>query len=123
MDYESSLVICVESMDFDPRERRANSRRAIRVRARITLEGDILFLADTIDLSHGGLSITSKQPLNLEQTCNVEFAADVPGIAKPPVLQGTVVYCARLREGEYRIGLRFTFVSAEAEALITAVLS
>ncbi len=123
MGYESSLVISVESIDFDPRERRANSRKAIRVRARITLEGDVLFLADTIDLSQGGLSITSKQPLNLEQTCNVELASGVPGIANPPVLQGSVVYCARMREGEYRIGLRFTFVSSEAEALINAVLS
>ena len=116
-------MISVESIDFDPRERRVNSRKVIRVRARITLEGEILFLADTIDLSHGGLSITSKQPLNLEQQCNVELAAGVPGIAKPPVLQASVVYCARLQEGEYRIGLRFTFVSVEAEALITAVLS
>lgn len=123
MGYESSLVISVESIDFDPRERRANSRKAIRVRARITLEGDVLFLADTIDLSQGGLSITSKQPLNLEQTCNVELASGVPGIAKPPVVQGAVVYCARMREDEYRIGLRFTFVSSEAEALINAVLS
>ncbi len=123
MGYESSLVISVESIDFDPRERRAKSRKAIRVRARITREGDVLFLADTIDLSQGGLSITSKQPLNLEQTCNVELASGVPGIANPPVLQGSVVYCARMREGEYRIGLRFTFVSSEAEALINAVLS
>lgn len=123
MSYDSSLVISVEPTDFDPRERRANSRKAIRVRARITLEGDILFLANTIDLSQGGLSVTSKQPLNLEQNCNVELAAGVPGVAKPPVLQAEVVYCARLREDEYRIGLRFTFVSIEAEALINAVLS
>jgi len=123
MGYESPLVICVEPTDFAPHERRANSRKALRVRARITLEGEVLFLADTVDLSQGGLSITSKQPLNLEQNCNVELATDVPGIAKPPVLQAEVVYCARMREDEYRIGLRFTFVSVEAEALITAVLS
>ena len=113
----------IKSTDFAPSERRVDSRKAIRVRARITLEGEVLFQADTIDLSQGGLSITSKQPLNLEQTCNVELAADVPGIAKPPVLQAAVVYCARLSEGEYRIGLRFTFVSVEAEALIVAALS
>jgi hypothetical protein len=123
MSYESPLVIWVESTDIVPRERRAEARKAIRVRARITLEGEILFRADTIDLSHGGLSITSKQPLNLDQTCNVELATGVPGIAKPPVLQAVVVYCARLSEGEYRIGLRFTFVSVEAEALIIAALS
>jgi len=123
MGYESSLVISVEPTDFDPRERRAELRKAIRVRARITLEEQILFLADTIDLSRGGLSITSKQPLNLQQKCNVELATSVPEIAKPPVLQAEVVYCARWREGEYRIGLRFTFVSVEAEALINAVLS
>jgi hypothetical protein len=123
MSNESSLVIWVESTDFAPRERRAESRKAIRVHARITLEGEILFRADTIDLSHSGLSIKSKQPLNLEQTCNVELATGVPGIAKPPVLQAEVVYCARLGEGEYRIGLRFTFVSVEAEALIIAALS
>jgi hypothetical protein len=123
MSYESSPVISVDSIDLEPRERRANSRKAIRVCARITLEGEILFLADTVDLSHGGLSITSKQPLNLEQKCNVELGTGVPGIAKPPALQAAVVYCARLHEGAYRIGLRFTFVSVEAEALINAVLS
>lgn len=123
MGSESSLVIYVESTDLAPHERRATSRKAIRVRARITLEGEILFLADTIDLSHGGLSITSKQPLNLEQRCNVELATGVPGVAKPPVVQAEVVYCARWREGEYRIGLRFTFVSVDAEALINAVLN
>jgi hypothetical protein len=123
MSYESSPVIWVESTDFAPPERRANSRKAIRVCARITLEGEILFRADTIDLSLGGLSITSKQPLNLEQKCNVELATGVPGIAKPPVLQAAVVYCARVGDGEYRIGMRFTFVSVEAEALIVAALS
>jgi c-di-GMP-binding flagellar brake protein YcgR len=123
MGSESSLVICVEPTDFDPRERRTELRKAIRVRARITLEEQILFLADTIDLSRGGLSITSKQALNLQQKCNVELATSVPEIAKPPVLQAEVVYCARWREDEYRIGLRFTFVSVEAEALINAVLS
>jgi c-di-GMP-binding flagellar brake protein YcgR len=95
----------------------------MRARARISIEGETPLETDTIDLSHGGLSITSRQPLNMGQECNIELGISVPELAAPPVLRAAVRYCVRLREGEYRIGLKFVFVSIEAAELIVAALS
>lgn len=120
--YESPLGVVVVWADLPASDRRTNPRKAIRVRARIMVEGETLLDADTIDLSHGGVSITSKQPLNLGQNCIIELGSGIPEIASPPVLQAGVRYCARLREGQYRIGLQFTFVSIEAAELIVAAL-
>jgi c-di-GMP-binding flagellar brake protein YcgR len=106
-----------------PTDLRASVRKVMRVRARITVEGEAPLETDTIDLSHGGLSITSRQPLNLGQECSIELGISVPELAAPPVLRAAVRYCVRLREGEYRIGLKFVFVSIEAAELIVAALS
>jgi hypothetical protein len=120
--YESPLGVVVVWADFPANDRRATPRTAIRVRARIMIEGETLLDVDTIDLSHGGVSITSKHPLNLGQNCIIELGVGVPEIASPPVLRAAVRYCARFKEGEYRIGLQFTFVSIEAAELIVAAL-
>jgi PilZ domain len=120
--YESSLEFQVESEDVAVVDRRASPRKVIQVRARVTVEGEALLDADTIDLSHLGVGITSKYPLNLGQECIIELGVGVP-IASPPVLRAEVRYCARLKEGEFRIGLQFSFVSIEAAELIVAALS
>ncbi len=121
--YELPLGMWNASAVLRPSDRRTSPRKAIRVRARIMAQGEALLDVDTIDLSHGGVGITSKQPLNLGQECNIELGTGAPTIASPPVLQAAVRYCARLREGEYRIGLQFTHVSIEAAELIVAALS
>jgi hypothetical protein len=120
---ESCLSIGFESASFVATDRRSSTRKAIRVRARIMDQEGAALDADTIDLSHSGVSITSTQPLNLGQECIVELGISVPEIASPPMLRAGVRYCVRLREGSYRIGLRFTFVSVEAAELIVAALS
>ena len=104
------------------RERRAAKREVIRVRARVTPEGDSPLDVHTVDLSAHGLAITSTQPLNVDQECNVELGISVPEIASPPVLRASVRYCAHLREDQFRIGMRFTAVSVEAAELLVAVL-
>lgn len=113
----------VESAGLQANDRRSSSRKVIRVRARITVEGDEALDVETIDLSHGGVGVTSKRPLNLEQKCGVELGAGALELTTPPVLQARVCYCARMSEGEYRLGLKFTFVSIEAAELIVAALS
>jgi hypothetical protein len=95
----------------------------MRVRARIRI-GEAQFLqADTIDLSSGGLSLTSTQPLNMGQECLIELGISVPEIATPPILRAGVRYCAQMRDGRYRVGMKFTFVSIEAAELLASVLT
>jgi hypothetical protein len=103
-------------------ERRLAPREVMRVRARISPEGLPPLDVHTVDLSSHGLAITSTQPLNLDQECNVELGISVPEIAHPPALRASVRYCARLREDQFRIGMKFTAVSVEAAELLVAVL-
>jgi PilZ domain len=103
-------------------DRRRGVRKVLRVQARVILEGEGSIDARTIDLSHSGVSITSPRQLNVGQECIVELGVSVPEIANPPPLRAGVRYCARLREGEFRIGMQFTSVSIQAAELIVAVL-
>ncbi|HVY80319.1 MAG TPA: hypothetical protein VG994_05000 [Steroidobacteraceae bacterium] len=52
----------------------------------------------------------------------MELGISVPELAPPPPLRASVRYCARLREDQYRIGMKFTAVSVEAAELLVAVL-
>jgi len=103
-------------------DRREKPRHAMRVQVRISPEGDEPLDAHTADLSTHGLAMTSERPLNVEQDCIVELGIGVPEPARPPSLRASVRYCARLRDGEFRIGMKFTAVSIEAAELIVAAL-
>jgi hypothetical protein len=116
---ESDLPVFTERAAAD---RRVSPRKVMQVQARVRVEGVEPFDVQTADLSHHGVSITSSWQLNLGQECIVELGVSVPEIASPPALRGTVRYCSRMREGEFRIGLQFTSVSIEAAELIVAVL-
>lgn len=105
-----------------PADRRSSPRKTMQVRARVRIDADTPVDAQTADLSCHGLSITSSRQLNVGQECIVELGVSVPEIASPPVLRAAVRYCSRMREGEFRIGLKFTSVSIEAAELIVAVL-
>jgi PilZ domain len=103
-------------------DRRQSPRKVMQVQARVLLEADAPLQAQTVDLSHHGVSVTSPRQLNVGQECTVELGVSVPEIASPPVLRAGVCYCSRMREGEFRIGMKFTEVSIEAAELIVAVL-
>jgi len=110
------------SFELTQIDRREKTRHVLRVQVRIRPDGDVPLDAHTADLSAHGLSITSTHPLNVDQECDVELGISVPEPARPPALRASVRYCARLRDGEYRIGMKFTTVSIEAAELIVAAL-
>jgi hypothetical protein len=87
-------------------DRRISERRVMRVQARISIPGEAPLEVHTVDLSLGGVSITSLHPLSQGLECIVEL-----GI------------CARMRDSQYRIGFKFSTVSIEAAELIVAVLT
>jgi hypothetical protein len=114
----------MDSFSFEraPSERREKAREVIRVQARLRIDGDPPLDVHTVDLSAHGLAVTSTRPLNVGLECNVELGISVPEIARPPELRASIRYCARLRDDQFRIGMRFTTVSVEAAELIVAVL-
>ncbi len=103
-------------------ERRERHRRIIRAQARICVDGLESLDAHAIDLSPHGLAVTSTRPLNVDQECTVELGISTPEIARSPALRASVRYCARLRDDQFRIGMKFIAVSIEAAELLVAVL-
>jgi c-di-GMP-binding flagellar brake protein YcgR len=110
------------SAELTGSDRRTSARKVMRVEARISVPGSGALDAHTVDLSLGGVSITSLQQLDQGQECVVELGISAPEIAPAPALRARVRYCARLRDGQYRIGFKFSSVSIEAAELLVAVL-
>jgi c-di-GMP-binding flagellar brake protein YcgR len=104
-------------------ERRAKARKTIRARTWLHVGRGNPLEASTVDLSYGGLCVTSNQPLSPGQECQVELDVHVPSDAPRRVLPSRVCHCAALRTGEYRIGLRFTSLAMEDAQLILAMLA
>jgi c-di-GMP-binding flagellar brake protein YcgR len=119
---ESLLKIPAEPVELTPSNRRTSARKVMQVQARISVPGEAPLEAHTVDLSLGGVSITSSQQLNPGQECIVELGISAPDIAPAPALRARVRYCARRHDGQYRIGFKFSLVSIEAAELLVAVL-
>ncbi len=122
MTFELPCPEAAFSFEVPAPERREKAREVIRVLARIRVGDEPPLDVHTIDLSAHGIAITSTRPLNVDQECDVELGISAPEIARPPALRASVRYCARLRDDQYRIGMKFTTVSVEAAELIVAVL-
>ena len=119
---EPSVNTSPASGELNPSDRRTSERKVMRVQARISVPGEAPLDTSTVDLSLGGVSVTSSQQLDQGQECIVELGISVPEIASPPALRARVRYCARLPDAQYRIGFKFSSVSIEAAELIVAVL-
>lgn len=102
-------------------ERRIRERAVLRVQARILVDNEAIEV-DTVDLSPHGIAVSSTRPLNIDQECTIELGVSVALLAAPPVLRGSVRYCAQLAEGRFRIGMKFTTVSIEAAELLVEAL-
>jgi c-di-GMP-binding flagellar brake protein YcgR len=120
---EPLVNIRAASVEPSPSDRRTSARRVMRVQARISIPGEAPLDVHTVDLSLGGVSVTSSQQLSQGLECIVELGISAPEIAPAPALRARVRYCARLRDSQYRIGFKFSSVSIEAAELIVAVLA
>jgi hypothetical protein len=104
-----------------PADRRIRARSSLRVQARVLIDGEAIEV-DTIDLSAHGVAVTSTRQLNIDQECSIELGISIASLAAPPRLRAAVRYCARLAEGRFRVGMKFTDVSIEAAELIVDAL-
>jgi PilZ domain-containing protein len=104
-----------------PEERRVRDRAVLRVQARILVDNEAIE-ADTVDLSPHGIAVSSARALNIDQECTIELGVSVAALAAPPMLRGSVRYCAQLAEGRFRVGMKFTTVSIEAAELLVEAL-
>jgi c-di-GMP-binding flagellar brake protein YcgR len=74
----------------------------------------------TIDLSAGGVSITSGTQLAVGTTCGLSLTLDVPGGAHTLQVSALVTYCFHTAEHTYQAGLAFMDLAPADHARIAA---
>jgi len=88
------------------KERRRAKRSELRLRANVTLPGDLTLESHTIDISLSGLGCRVPYALELGQVCTIEFDLKKFGIDVLE-LQTIVRSCREAPDGRYQAGLEF----------------
>ncbi len=107
--------------DMEADERRIQPRRAIMIKADVQIPGKPLMKAHAVDLSRGGLGLQSPVAADIDQEISVNLPLDIFGERRHMALQGRVRYCTRHADHDYRIGLQFVNLDADAVAFVSAV--
>jgi hypothetical protein len=89
-----------------PKERRRTKRSALRMRADVTLPGDLTLEAHTIDISLSGLSCRVPYELDSGQSCTIELDFKRFGGGRVEV-QTIVRSCRQNSDGKFEAGLEF----------------
>jgi hypothetical protein len=102
-------------------ERRRAKRSALRMRANMTLPGDLTIESHTIDISLTGLSCRVPYMLEAGQFCSVEL--DLKKFGGDTVeLRTTVRHCGESPDGRIQAGLEFVNPPQDVMKLLRAHL-
>jgi len=91
--------------------RRVGQRQHLRLKADVTLPGDLTIVGHTLDISSGGLSLEVTYPLELGQRCEIELDLSKMGGPRWVQVLGEVRHCSQSDEHRFRIGLQFVEVA------------
>jgi len=97
-------------------ERRKNERYRLKVKSEVRAD-DFLTYSDTVDLSKGGIFISTPEPIGIGSPINL--AIQIPGEEEPVEIKGVVKWVrSNEKEGERAgMGIEFAGIS-ESEASI-----
>ncbi len=103
------------------KERRRAKRSVLRLRANVTLPGDLTIESHTIDISLTGLSFDVPYELQIAQRCLVEVDLRRFGGRQFEVV-ASVRSCRAKPAGKFHAGLEFSEPPAEFSATLAKVL-
>ena len=104
-----------------PRERRRAKRAMLRLRADITLPGDLTIESHTMDISANGLSFDVPYELQAAQRCVVDVDLKKMGGRRFEVV-AIVRNCRLSEKGQFHAGLEFQTPPADFSAVLERVL-
>lgn len=104
-----------EGESSNPTERRAGQRRSVRGRASVLCSSDRSFDADTVDISEGGVCLTSPVALQPGTLCRLNIEIHPTPVIHVSV-SGRVCFCVEQHD-QYRVG----FQCSETPELAAAV--
>lgn len=103
------------------RERRQGRRKALHLRADVTLPGDLTIASHTIDLSAGGALIEVPYKLEAGALCTIEFFTAPVAALRGAVIKAEVRHCG-LRGERFYAGLQFLELDPAVRAALDALL-
>jgi Tfp pilus assembly protein PilZ len=98
---------------------RVHPRYALEIDAELAY-GGIRAPARTRDMSRGGLSVLTREPIpvGLEITVTISLVAEEQTMSEPLPLRGRIVWCTALEEGRYQVGTTFIGLTGEQRAYV-----
>jgi Tfp pilus assembly protein PilZ len=103
---------------------RVAHRTQARLAATLTLVDESRHAAQTLDLSHGGVSLQTASQLRLAQTCAVTFRVVIGASSHQVLAMGQVVYCDPDPDPAqgYKTGVQFLKIDADSATAIGRLL-
>lgn len=96
-------------------------RKILRCRAELHLDGGVMVLVRTIDVSPSGLSLMSQQSLGSGLSCRIVFQLPAGGRLHHIASSGKVVYNTCQGTQGFRLGVRFTDIDLARSKLIESL--
>lgn len=87
-------------------EQRQSTRKVLKVKAMLALEGAATALVRTIDLGSDGMAVASPDPLPQGATGRISFSVFLDGKPTPISARSRITYCI-FSHGEFKAGLQF----------------
>jgi hypothetical protein len=112
----SSQAIAVNEMPHD--ERRTTRRKALQLRAVLTVPPGRTLQSQTIDVSAGGICVGLPFELTNDDECTISL--DLLG--DPIEISGRVCYCVATRDG-FRVGMQFVRMDQKIAQVLESALS
>jgi hypothetical protein len=103
-------------------ERRIHFRKAVSIRAKISVPGQEVLVGHTVDLSRRGASITMPFALAAGQNCLIDLELEACGMTGAFQIPAQVRYCVPFGAEQFRTGVQFGQTDDATTALIAAVL-
>jgi hypothetical protein len=87
-------------------EKRQSTRKVLKVKATLSMEGTAPVTARTVDIGANGMCVAATQPLTVGQSGQVSFELFFEGKASIINVRSKVMYCI-FSNGEFKVGFQF----------------
>jgi c-di-GMP-binding flagellar brake protein YcgR len=104
-------------------QERSDRRAAVRYPATLTLIDGTRLGAETVDISHGGISVLVATGVRLAQVCAIDIRLQFDQVAHQILAMGPVVYCEPAAGGGFRAGIQLIAVDPASAQVIERLLA
>lgn len=102
-------------------EQRTATRKIVKVKARLVIDGQAPVVARTVDVSSAGMCIQVAEPCRTGVSCQISFDLFYDGKSTPISARSKIAYCI-LSGNEFKVGLVFQNLDLSAMTALARFL-